>query len=401
MFRPRRGRAALFWGAHMPQLDLSEVLVIDQHCHPFARQWSAPDLPSFRACFTEGHKRVERFVPSLVYYRWALGEMRRLLDLAPDADEETILEARAAQADDYLAAMMGEARLAGLLVDDGYPPSGKALAVGQMGQACGCPAWRVLRLETLLETLLARAASLDDLLGAFKTELADLRARGVVALKSIIAYRGGLAVQEPALEDVRDAFIAARATIAREGHIRLAGPEARALLHYFIYRALEQAAKQDRPIQFHTGFGDTDQDLLTSNPALLRPLIETSQNEATYRGARIVLLHASYPYIREASYLASVYPHVFVDVSLANPFLAGMMPTIWRELLALAPAAKILYGSDSFLIPEHLWLGALLGRRSLGMALGELVDAGLLSTSEALDAAETILNGVALALYGL
>ncbi|HEY7349629.1 MAG TPA: amidohydrolase family protein [Ktedonobacterales bacterium] len=385
----------------MPELDLSEIAVIDQHCHPFTQRWFHTDLPSFRACFTEGRRRVESYVPSLVYYQWALREMRRALGLAPDADEETILAARAARPDDYLAALMGEARLAGLLVDDGYPPSGKALNVAQMGEACGCPAWRVLRLETLLESLLLRAASLDDLLAAFNADLADLRARGVVALKSIIAYRGGLAAPEPTLADVRADFTAARAVIAREGHIRLAGPSTQALLHYFLYRALEQAAKQNLPIQFHTGFGDTDQDLLTSNPALLRPLIEASLETSDYRGARIVLLHASYPYTREASYLASVYPHVFVDVSLANPFLVGMVPTIWRELLALAPAAKILYGSDSSVIPEHLWLGALLGRRSLGTVLGELVETGALSASEALDAAETMLNGVANVLYSL
>lgn len=385
----------------MPQLDLTEIPVIDQHCHPFTKDWFSTDVPSFRACFTEGRLRVEATVPSLVYYRWALFEMRQALGLASDADEETILAARAAQADDYLIAQMGEARLAGLLVDDGYPPSGKALGVAEMGAACGCPSWRILRLETLLESLLRSAASLDDLLAAFNAELADLRSRGVVALKSIIAYRGGLAVREPALEEVRAAFTMARAVIAREGRIRLAGPDAAALLHYFIYRALEQAAKQNLPIQFHTGFGDTDQDLLTSNPALLRPLIEASLDNPAYRGARIVLLHASYPYTREASYLASVYPHVFVDVSLANPFLVGMVPTIWRELLALAPAAKILYGSDSSIIPEHLWLGALLGRRSLGTVLGELIDTGMLSTSEALDAAEAILNGVARVLYGL
>jgi hypothetical protein len=385
----------------MPQLDLAEIPVLDQHCHAFLRRWFQTDLPAFHGRFTEGGQRVERAVPSLVYYRWALREMRRVLGLEPDADEETILAARAAQADAYLAVMMGEAGLAGILIDDGYPASGQALGVAQMSEACGCPTWRVLRLETLLEALLMSATSLDDLRAAFDTELADVRARGVVALKSIIAYRGGLAVQQPPLEAVRLAFTAARAVIARDGRVRLAGPDAQALLHFFLYRALEHAAQQELAIQFHTGFGDTDQDLLTSNPALLRPLLQASQDDPRYRGAQIVLLHASYPYTREAAYLAAVYPQVFVDVSLANPFLAGMVPTIWRELLALAPAAKMLYGSDSSVIPEHIWLGALLGRRSLGMVLGELIEVDMLSTSEALDAAETILNGVARVLYQL
>ncbi len=385
----------------MPPLDLAEIPAIDEHCHPVIRQWARLDLSAFRACFTEGHQRMESYIPSLVYYQWALHEMRRVLDLPPDADEETILRARAANPDEYLSALMGEARLAGMLVDDGYPPSRKALTVAEMGEACGCPAWRVLRLETLLQELLGRAQTLDDLISAFDAELADLRARGVVGLKSIIAYRGGLDVREHTRDAVEQAFVRARAVVAQQRHIRLAGPADTPLLHFFIYRALEHTARQGLPIQFHTGFGDPDLDLLTSNPLLLRPLIEACQQQALYRGARIVLLHAGYPYTRQAAYLASVYAHVYVDVSLAIPFLAGLMPTIWRELLALAPATKILYGADGSVIPEHAWLGALLGRRALGAVLGELVDFGALSTSEALDSAEHILNGVAMVLYGL
>src|SRR5690349_11123972 len=113
----------------MPALDLSEIPVIDQHCHAFLREWYRIDLPTFHARFTEGGQRVESTVPTLVYYRWALREMRRALDLPEDADEETILAARRAQADEYLAVQIDESGLAGLLIDDGYPPSDNALSV--------------------------------------------------------------------------------------------------------------------------------------------------------------------------------------------------------------------------------------------------------------------------------
>jgi len=42
-----------------------------------------------------------------------------------------------------------------------------------------------------------------------------------------------------------------------------------------------------------------------ANPALLQPVIER------YSQTQFVLLHASYPYTREAGYLASVYGNVF------------------------------------------------------------------------------------------
>ena len=179
----------------MSAVDLSAIQALDGHCHPLMHQWAMLDLPAFRACFTEGRQPVASHVPSLVYYRWALGEMRRVLDLLPDADEETVLAARAGRGEDYLATLMSEARLAGMLVDDGYPASSAAFSVAAMGEVCGCPAWRVLRLETLLQMLLLYAETLDDLRAAFDVELTDLRARGVVGLKSIIAYRGGLDVR--------------------------------------------------------------------------------------------------------------------------------------------------------------------------------------------------------------
>jgi hypothetical protein len=385
----------------MTQLDLAEIPALDHHCHPFLRGWAALDSESFRACFTEGRAAMAAHVPTLVYYRWALREMRRVLELHPDADEERILAARAADPDGYLAVLMGESQLAGMLLDDGYPPSDEALSVAEMGEACGCATWRILRLETLLQTLLLKAITLDDLQVTFDAELSDLRARGVVGLKSIIAYRGGLEVVEPALEEVQSAFNAARATAAQTGTIRLAGPAAAPLLHHFLYRALGHAARQSLPFQFHTGFGDPDLDLLTSNPLLLRPMIHAALEQPAYQGAQIVLLHASYPYTRQASYLASVYPHVFLDVSLAIPFAAGMMPTIWREALGLAPATKIVYGADGSVIPEHAWLGATLGRRALAQVLGELIDVGALSLSEAMDSAELMLNGITRTLYQL
>jgi predicted TIM-barrel fold metal-dependent hydrolase len=44
-----------------------------------------------------------------------------------------------------------------------------------------------------------------------------------------------------------------------------------------------------------------------ANPLHLRAVLETP----TFARCRVVLLHGSYPFMREASYLASVYPQVW------------------------------------------------------------------------------------------
>ena len=60
-------------------------------------------------------------------------------------------------------------------------------------------------------------------------------------------------------------------------------------------------------VQFHTGLGDTDIRLNLSSPAHMQPLIER------YPQTKFIILHASYPYTRDAGYLAAVYKNVFLD----------------------------------------------------------------------------------------
>jgi predicted TIM-barrel fold metal-dependent hydrolase len=213
-----------------------------------------------------------------------------------------------------------------------------------------------------------------------------------VGLKSIIAYRTGLAVRATTRAEAAGAFAPVKEQARRDGRLRLA---AKPLTDYLLLRALEIADRQALPVQFHTGFGDADVNLLDANPLHLRPLIET------HRQVPFVLLHASYPYVRELGYLAAIYAHVYADFGLANPHLAAEVPTVLRQLLGLTPASKILYSSDASQIPELFWLAARWGRRGLGVVLDELVALGALTTDEALGSARQILGASAARVYGV
>jgi predicted TIM-barrel fold metal-dependent hydrolase len=168
--------------------------------------------------------------------------------------------------------------------------------------------------------------------------------------------------------------------------------ESKPVLDHLLPVAAAWAAAYGLPLQLHTGFGDRDLDLRLANPLHLRPLLEGG---ALARGP-VVLLHAGYPYVRAAAYLASVYPNVYVDVSLAAPLLAGPgLVRVLEDLLALAPVTKVLYGSDAWGIPEWFWLAARATRRALAEALAWLPE------SEARWAARRILRDNAAALYRL
>ncbi|MGD1698491.1 amidohydrolase family protein [Dapis sp. BLCC M229] len=151
-------------------------------------------------------------------------------------------------------------------------------------------------------------------------------------------------------------------------------------------------------MQFHTGFGDPDLDLRLSNPLHLRFLLEDNR----FHNAPIILLHASYPYTREAGYLASVYPNVYIGFGLAIPSLsvAGMRYVI-RQLMELTPISKLMYSSDAHLIPDLYYLGAKWGRKVLGEVLDESVKDGDLTVNEAEEIAVDILHRNACNIYQL
>jgi predicted TIM-barrel fold metal-dependent hydrolase len=148
------------------------------------------------------------------------------------------------------------------------------------------------------------------------------------------------------------------------------------------------------PLQFHTGFGDSDADLRTANPLHLRLLIEKAR-------CPLVLLHAGWPFYREAAHLAALYPHVWLDLSLAIPFATSGIPAMLREVLGMAPFSKVMFATDAFTMPEIYWLAARWGRWGLGRILAEFIAEGFLTSQEALSVAEAILGNNARSLYNL
>jgi predicted TIM-barrel fold metal-dependent hydrolase len=94
------------------------------------------------------------------------------------------------------------------------------------------------------------------------------------------------------------------------------------------------------------------------------------------------LLH-TYPYHREAGYLASVYPNVYFDVSLALPLAASGGVRIMQEALELAPVSRFLFASDAHSRPESYFLAAALWREGINTFLDGAVQAHHLPPSTA------------------
>jgi len=333
-----------------------------------------------------------RHVPETVFFRWAIKELAAAFACAPTTD--AVLAAREQSPADALAArLFREANVTTLLVDYGYQTD-ETWSHPELSARLPCRVLPVLRLETLAQALILRHDTFDAVVDAFVAAVEGARAAGHVGLKSIVAYRTGLAIRPTGRAEAAAAFGPVKEQARRDGRLRLA---VKPLNDYLVLRALEIAERQALPVQFHTGFGDADVDLLGANPLHLRPLLESG----AYRHAPFVLLHASYPYVRELGYLAAVYANVYADFGLANPQLAAEIPTALRQLLGLTPTSKVLYSSDASQIPELYWLAARRGRWGLGVVLDELVGLGAFTGAEALGAARRILGGNAADLYGV
>jgi predicted TIM-barrel fold metal-dependent hydrolase len=371
-------------------MDLGSLPAIDQHAHNLLTPEAAAHFP-FAAAFTEGQapELIAGSARQTLFYRRSLRDIASLLIC--EVTETAILERRAALGLEQLTDLcFRNANLAAVLLDDGFL-AGQILPLEW--HARFVPVKRLLRLETLAQDLLGQAATLGDFVDRFRGALEPLPSN-VVAFKSIAAYRSGLDVQPVGDEAAEQQFAVLRRQ-AENGPVRLAD---KMLIDFLLPHALEVAARHELPVQFHTGFGDPDLDLRTANPLHLRPLLE----DARFRRVPIVLLHASYPFAREAGYLASVYPQVHLDFGLAVPFLsvAGMRAAL-AMLLELAPLNKVMYASDAHLIPELFFLGAKWGRAILGQVLEAAVSDGDLTAHEADEAAAAVLAENARALYRL
>jgi len=371
-------------------VDLTEVPAVDGHAHPLRPDPWALSPEAFADYFTEGRPgAMAADVPHTVYFRRTLHDLARRLGVEPTA--AAVLAARRALGADGARRALADARVEHLLVDTGYPPG--AMSLSDMRRHVPGALHELFRVETCAQDLLAEDLAYPQFLEAFRAAV-EAGARRGVGLKSIIAYRSGLSVRPAAEPEAEAAYGRVLTRVREEGTARLTD---KPLLDALFEIALEVARDTGRPLQMHAGFGDPDIDLLGANPLLLRPVIE----DPRWATVRIVLLHMGYPYFREAAYLSAVWPHVYVDLSLAIPFLGPGVVSPLIETLSLAPATKLLYGSDVGGLPELFALCADWGRAALGEALGWLVERGALTGQEARAAGERILHGNARALYAL
>lgn len=364
--------------------------LIDHHCHGVVGR--SLDRAEFESMLSEGGAPA----PGRSNFDSPVGLAVRahcapVLGLDPHASPEAYLDRRASLGAESVHRLLRASSTATFLVDTGYR-GGEILSPTDLAGWGGGDAREVVRLETVAEGVAAGGVEAAEFAERFASALSEtVAAARAVALKSVAAYRVGLDF-DPAPPRDEEVSVAAGRWLDRGpgvGGWRLDDP---VLTRFLLWAAVELG----RPIQFHTGFGDADLTLNRVNPVLLTGFIR-----AVPQRVPIMLLHC-YPYHREAGYLATVYPHVYLDVGLALSFVGPPAAgAVLAEAMELAPFSKLLYSSDAFGLVELYHLGSLVFRRALAGVLDGWLDAGDCSAGDAARIGDFIGSGNAARVYGL
>jgi len=360
---------------------IASLPAIDQHAHLLV----APDVDVGLAdVLTESADpdQIEAMHDHPAYLR-ARHDLGALLGCAPT--DEAFATARRADFPGHVARLLGACHLEGMFVDDGYRPPG-ALSLAAHSELVGCPVRRIVRVETEAEAAAAGGPPFAECRARLQQAVAAAIGERAIGLKTIAAYRCGLDLPAPS----QGAAAVAYERWRRSGSPRLRDP---ALVSLFVADALE-AAGDAVPLQVHTGLGDRDQMLHAADPARLQPHLDHGMLSAT----PVVLLHC-YPFVRNAGYLAGIYPNVHLDLSLAITLAPHRGAELVAQALELAPPSKLLFATDASRLPEMFAVGAQWWRRSLARALDRLVEDGYADEGRALGWARLILSENARRIY--
>jgi uncharacterized protein len=384
-------------------VDVQQLPVVDVHCHPFLDRGPVTveqftDLTAFGggspqymeegglAVTDEVRRELLRVKQNTVYFKRMVLDLARFLDVEPTL--ETVISARnmavAEGYSAYVSRLYRDVRLESLLFDFGVPLP--MLDVEQVQGELPVEVVPIFRIEPLIAELLKTDVGWREFKQRYDGAIADaLTLHGYKGVKSIIAYRTGLDVSP--LARTADQGLQALDAIRRG----LGGGSMKKLRDHLL------CMEHDVPMQIHTGMGDFEVNLVLCRPAYLMDLLRFPR----FRACRVLLVHTGFPYHREAAYMANVLPRVYCDVSEGIPFAGHAATEIFRDVLAMAPLTKVCYGSDGYAVPEINYTSARLGKQALARTLDDLVEEGMLSASDAQQAAGAILAGNARELYRL
>ena len=390
----------------MARIDLTGADVVDAHSHPFrSGDLLDRDPRTFETrCMFLGtallssnhaHHEAEAFVEELTettmfglaLRRW----MSRHLGCEPTKDAVVAARAATLRADPpgYVRGLLEAENVVAVVADEGYPQP--TIRRDEFEEALGgVPVHRVGRIEPWIVEA-REEGTFDGTVGAFEA-LVDEAGRDprLIAFKTIIAYRTGLDITDPSTTEATAAYERWRADGWRESR-----EHAKPVRDFLLRRAFALAKQHDRVFHVHVGAGDPDVNLTHARPQDAFSFFVENQD------IPIVMIHSGWPWVAEASYVGTVLPNIWLDISELVPWGWGQTDWSLEMLLGAVPGAKVLHGSDESSEPEMFPVSAWLVREALERVLGTFVDRDYLSVADAESIGRGVLAGNVKELHGI
>jgi len=385
------------------KIDISNCKIIDGHCHPFFESTKKLEQGQFiekaANLFALGIT-TESQRQALLVLKQMLHELSQFLSCTSDTKD--VIKTRNNQSADfreYLKNLYDDVKINTMVVDDGFSEVQVTSTLPhvefeEFREFVPVKVARVKRIEPLILSSVKKSSSFEDMMVDYSTSLKKaVKEEKCVAFKSIIAYRTGLDIQKTSEDEAMKDF-----TSYKNGmFFPWLGGLGKTLRDFLICHTFKKSVELNVPVQIHTGLGDADIVVEKCNPVLMLDILKDEE----VQHAKIVLLHGGYPYGTEAAWLTSIFPNVYLDVSLYPYNVGSGIQRRIMEILEMGCISKIIYGSDGAELPELHWLGAKMFKKGLSMALDNLIDFGTLRENEAYKVAESILSQNAEGLYNL
>lgn len=347
--------------------------IIDNHAHPLLKPKARSKYPLL-SITTEAHGDALKATTSSLSHLRAVRQLANVLGCKEDWNDVV-------RAIDTECAKPGYSwhkkcfeGIESVLIDDGLDSIEDVFDYAWHNQLTRSASKRIVRIEKIAESIISthrRNAALQpgrvfsQFVRDFEATIkASIRDPEVVGFKSVICYRTGLDI--PTKIDEEEVAVAYQQHLTKRSRDeepvqRIDGTVLNAYLVHTTARLIQETeASFKKPLQFHTGLGDNDITLTTSSPSHLQSFIRI------YPTVPIVLLHASYPWTKEAGYLASVYSNVYADIGEIFPMVSREGQEIaLREILELCPSEKIMWSTDGHWFPETYLLAIIQVRQAL------------------------------------
>jgi uncharacterized protein len=235
-----------------------------------------------------------------------------------------------------------------------------------------------------------RIETLDDFVNALENAFDAAEKKGIVGIKSTLAYNRILYYENVNKERAQKVFDTLMSSADGDN---FSFTDVKPLQDYMMHRVLDIVKKNNLPVAIHTGLQSGN--IEDSKPTHLINLFKE------YPSVNFVLYHGSYPYGGELATLAKNFVNVYIDMCWLYVISPSYSERYLHEWLETVSACKILGFGGDYQNVENVYGHLLLAKQVISRVLIDKVKDGYFSESEAKNIARMILHDNAIKLYKL